>query len=260
MARDPKYLTPAAEGRAPARGGGKKRGLNPMFIGIIIGLLLGLGMALGFALWLHRENNPFIEKTQPVSALPTIPAKTLQPSASAQSQVVQPAVKGDPGKPRFEFYQILPGEKNDKSVRSEHAPTPAPIPAPKVADAPKPEAGPKAPVESRTPEPRPAAETRAALDAKNPPKPEAKIDIKPASTEVFYLQAGAFQSATDADNMKAKVAFAGFEAMVRPVNLPDKGTLFRVRLGPYRSQDEVNRIKATLSQGGIGVVVVRGSD
>lgn len=258
MARDPKYLSPAAEARAPARGSGKKRGLNPMFIGIIIGLLTGLGMALAFALWLHRENNPFIEKTQPVSALPTIPARTLQPSASAQSQVVQPAVKGDPGKPRFEFYQILPGEKNEKSAKTE--PPPAPAPAPKVADAPKPEAGPKAPVESRPLEPRPAAETRAALDAKTPPKAEPRIDIRPASTEVFYLQAGAFQSATDADNMKAKVAFAGFEAMVRPVNLPDKGTLFRVRLGPYRSQDEVNRIKAALSQGGIGVVVVKGSD
>jgi len=256
MARDPNTLSPAAEARAPARGGGKKRGLNPMFIGIIIGLLLGLGMALGFALWLHRENNPFIEKTRPVEALPTIPARTLQPSASAQSQVMQPAVKGDPGKPRFEFYQILPGEKNEKGGKAE------PAPAPKTVEAaPKVEPAPKAVIESRpSPEPRAAAEARAALEARAPAKPEAKLEIKPASSEVFYLQAGAFQSATDADNMKAKVAFAGFEAMVRPVNLPDKGTLFRVRLGPYRSQDEVNRIKAALSQGGIGVVVVKGSD
>jgi cell division protein FtsN len=60
--------------------------------------------------------------------------------------------------------------------------------------------------------------------------------------------------------MKAKVAFAGFEAFVRPVNLPEKGTLYRVRLGPYKSLDEVNRIKATLSQNGVGAAVVKGSD
>lgn len=229
MARDSNSLSPAAEPRAPSRGG-KKRGLNPLFIGIIIGLLLGLGMALGFALWLHRENNPFIEKSRPVEALPTISSKSLQPNPGAQPQVLQPSVttppKGDPGKPRFEFYQILPGEKNEKTAKAE----PPPTPPPKVIDAPpKVEPTPKAPVENR---PQAAAESKAAVDAKVAAKPEQKIDIKPASTELLYLQAGAFQSATDADNMKAKVAFAGFEAMVRPVNLPDKGTLFRVRLAP----------------------------
>ena len=91
-------------------------------------------------------------------------------------------------------------------------------------------------------------------------KPPAKPDIKPANGEIFHLQAGAYQSTTDAENMKAKIAFAGFEAAVRPVNLPDKGTLYRVRLGPFKSLDEVNRIKAALSQGGISASVVKGSD
>ena len=232
---------------APAgRGQGKKRGLNPMFVGIIIGLLLGIGLALGLAIWLNRANNPFIEKSRPVEALPVLPGRTLTPPTA------QPASKGEAEKPRFEFYQILPGEKSGEKTggkaagKTEMGGKPESAPGPRIAD--------PAPVAS------PETGSKVATEAKAAPKSDAKIDIKPASTEVFFLQAGAFQSATDAENVKAKVAFAGFEANVRPVNLPDKGTLYRVRLGPYKSLDEVNRIKATLSQGGIAAAVVKGSD
>ena len=230
MARDYKTPGPRADtggGSGRGAGGGKKRGMNPMFVGIIIGLLLGIGLALGLAIWLNRSNNPFVEKSRPVDALPTIPAR---PSGASGTQQ---AASGDAEKPRFEFYQILPGEKG---ARTE---APAPVPAPaKAAE----------PATRSTPEPKTA------------PRPDGKPDARPAGGEVLYLQAGAFQSATDAENMKAKIAFAGFEAMVRPVNLPDKGTLYRVRLGPYRSLDVVNRIKETLSQGGIAAAVVKSSD
>ena len=98
-------------------------------------------------------------------------------------------------------------------------------------------------------------------------KPAAKTESsggketqKPVGTETVFLQAGAFQSETDAENLKAKIAFSGFEANVRSVNLPDKGTLYRVRLGPYKSAEEVNRIKATLSQNGISATVVKAAD
>ncbi|MBL8522959.1 MAG: SPOR domain-containing protein [Betaproteobacteria bacterium] len=232
MARDDASggLKPAG----PPRSAGKKRGLNPMFIGIIIGLLLGIGLALGLAIWLNRANNPFVEKSRPVEALQTLPAKSLNPPSSPPATTA----KADPEKPRFDFYQILPGEKTGKSETS------AP---PKVAAEP-----PAKPV----PEAKPAVR----VESKPEPKAEPKLDVKPASNETFFLQAGAFQNQSDAENMKAKVAFAGFEANVRAVNLPDKGTLYRVRLGPYKSQDEVNRIKSALSQGGIGAVVVKGSD
>ena len=47
---------------------------------------------------------------------------------------------------------------------------------------------------------------------------------------------------------------------VRPVNVPDKGTLFRVRLGPYQSLDDANRIKTALSQNGVGAAIIRATD
>jgi len=50
------------------------------------------------------------------------------------------------------------------------------------------------------------------------------------------------------------------EAAVRPVALPERGTLYRVRLGPYQSLDDATRIKATLSQNGVGAAIIRTTD
>ena len=216
MAKDSK---PAA-----TRGSGKP-GMHPMLAGILIGLLLGITLALGVAIWLNRANNPFIEKAKPVEALPTIPAKP----ANAKPEAPAATAAGNE-KPRFEFYQILPGEK-DAGARK--APEPPAKPA----------------VE---------AKKESAREAKDRVPAKAPEEQKEAIRETVYLQAGAFQNVTDAENLKAKIAFAGMEALVKPVNLANKGTLYRVRLGPYTSLDEANRIKASLSQSGIPTAVIKG--
>ena len=80
---------------------------------------------------------------------------------------------------------------------------------------------------------------------------------KPHSGETYWLQAGAFAEEKDADNLKAKIAFTGLEATVKPAEVPGKGTLHRVRLGPYQSLEDANRTKATLSQNGVGATIIR---
>ena len=219
---------PAAKSAADGGRSGKGAGMPPMLMGIIIGLLLGIMLALAVAIWLNRANTPFLDKSPPVSALPTIAARPSPPPA-AKSE------KSDPEKPRFEFYQILPGDKGGNTTDRKSAPAPAAVAA-KPASA---------------SEPKPAAKTEAAAARELP---------KAAAEETVYLQAGAFQSETDAENLKAKIAFSGFEANVRSVNVRDKGTLYRVRLGPYKSSAEVNRIKASLSQNGINATVVKAAD
>jgi len=44
---------------------------------------------------------------------------------------------------------------------------------------------------------------------------------------------------------------------VKPAEIPGKGTLHRVRLGPYQNLDDANRIKAVLSQNGVGATIIR---
>jgi cell division protein FtsN len=109
----------------------------------------------------------------------------------------------------------------------------------------------KSPQASAAPAPAPAP-------AATPPRPgSSPASPKPHSGEVFWLQAGAFSEEREADNLKARIALTGLEASVRAVNIPEKGTLYRVRLGPYQSLDEANRNKSVLSQNGVGTAIIR---
>jgi cell division protein FtsN len=214
---------------------------HPLLLGMIIGLLLGIVISLAVALWLNRLSNPFVEKGKAVEppskiapAQPPAPAGAAKAAEDAAKPAAKAADETKGGKaatakgserPRFEFYQILPGDKEavDKEAK----------PAPKAAAA------------------VPAA----------PPRPgSSPASPKPHSGEVYWLQAGAFSEEKEADNLKAKIAFTGLEASVRPVTIPDKGTLYRVRLGPYQSLDDANRIKAALSQNGVGAAIIRTND
>lgn len=76
----------------------------------------------------------------------------------------------------------------------------------------------------------------------------------------FLLQVGSFQNPADADNLKARLALLGVEAAVEPINLAEKGTWYRVRLGPYSKVDEINRLRQTLAQNGIDASLVKVKD
>ena len=78
-----------------------------------------------------------------------------------------------------------------------------------------------------------------------------------ATKEKFYLQAGAFQGATDADNLKARLALLGIEATIQTTTLPDKGLWHRVRVGPYTSIEELNRTRDTLRQNGVETALIK---
>lgn len=210
------------------RPGGRNASMNPMFLGIIIGLLLGIVIALVVALWLNKTAIPFMERSKPLEPPPKLESKIPPKSDTREAQKAGDgaATKPAPEKSRFEFYQILPGEKDASTKDSKNV--------------------------SRKPvEKLPETPTRAPKTADRPTA---------AVRELYFLQAGAFQSESDADNLKAKIAFIGLAATVKPVTLADKGTLYRVRLGPYQSLEEVNRIKSALSENGVGAAVVKTSD
>ena len=205
------------------------RTAHPLLLGMIIGLLLGIVIALAVALWLNRLSNPFVDKAKPIEPLAKIgPTQPPKPDEKGAPEKPAPARTGDKpapekkptDRPRFEFYTMLPGEKEvtDKEVKSAAA-------------------KPKEPAKSGP--------------GSSPAQP------KPHSGESYWLQAGAFGEEKDADNLKAKIAFTGLEATVKSVDVPGKGTLYRVRLGPYQSLDDANRNKAALSQNGVGATIIR---
>jgi cell division protein FtsN len=81
-----------------------------------------------------------------------------------------------------------------------------------------------------------------------------------APAENYLLQVGSFQNPADADNLKARLALLGVEAGVEPINLAEKGTWYRVRVGPYSKVDEINRLRQTLAQNGIEASLVKIKD
>ncbi|MGH8700436.1 MAG: SPOR domain-containing protein [Burkholderiales bacterium] len=78
-----------------------------------------------------------------------------------------------------------------------------------------------------------------------------------ASKEAFFLQAGAFQNAPDADNLRARLALLGIEARIQTATLPDKGVWHRVRVGPYTSVEELGRTRETLKQNGVETTLIK---
>lgn len=92
-------------------------------------------------------------------------------------------------------------------------------------------------------------------------KQAAQQPVKPgAPKENYLLQAGSFQNPADADNQKAKLALLGVEASVEPTNLAEKGTWYRVRVGPFSKVEEINRVRQTLAQNGIEASLVKIKD
>ena len=193
MSKD--YKGPA---RKPAGG---KSGAGSLLIGILIGLLLGLGIALAVAWYINKMPTPFVNRAAP-------PPKGEPLKKTDSAKIDDKTTKAMDGKPRFDFYKILPGSEE-------------PVTEQQFKDAQK----------------------KGLLPA------EAK--------ESFYLQAGAFQNAPDADNLKARLALIGVAAIVQTTTLPDKGVWHRVRVGPYTAIEDLNRARETLKQNNVEITLIK---
>ena len=191
-------------------------------LGMFVGLLIGLAVALGIALYLNKTPIPFMNR----------PKTAAEDGKAAAGK--PPAISGLP--------QGGPAE----------AKTAVPAVAAKVPEKPRFDfykilPGGEEPVSDRELRER----LRAAAKSSEPAA---------ASKDTYFIQAGAFQNPADADNQKARLAILGFESNVEPTNLPDKGTFYRVRLGPYTKIDELNKVRQALAQNGIDANLVKLKD
>jgi cell division protein FtsN len=226
-------MPPLANRRKPTAARAPRRsGAGGTLIGVFIGLVLGLGLAAGVAYYLMKANGPF-----PAQGGKEAREAIKDPSRTAKTD----AAPAD--KPRFDFYKILPGIEEPKvQADAKKSPDRALVEQAKAGAADKAaKTAEKTDKADKAPEKVAAAETTAA--AKLP--------------ERFWLQAGSFAAETDAENLKARLAFAGWQASIQQGVLPDKGTRYRVRLGPYDNPDEINRIRSDLAKSGFEVSVIK---
>jgi cell division protein FtsN len=113
-----------------------------------------------------------------------------------------------------------------------------------------------APAPRTKPDPAPSFDFYEVLPSGKP------ADLPPAAkprapAPRYYLQAGAFRNAADADNLKAQLALLGVEAAIQTSDVPGKGVFHRVRVGPYAAMGEVERTRQLLTQNDIPTTVVK---
>lgn len=96
-----------------------------------------------------------------------------------------------------------------------------------------------------------------AKTATPPPRPATTPTPADVKTDGLYLQVGAFQKQADAEAIRAKLSLMGFEASTSDAEVPEKGTMYRVRTGPYANTTEMNKARTELAGNGIQATLVK---
>ena len=98
----------------------------------------------------------------------------------------------------------------------------------------------------------------ATAPAQQPPTRTTTVESRPlAADEPYFLQAGSFHNAEDAEKLKARLALLGFESSTQTATIPDKGVWHRVRTGPYKNANEMNQARDLLKQNGVDATPMR---
>jgi cell division protein FtsN len=218
-------------------------------LGFVLGLVIGLIIALGVAMYVTKVPMPFSNKNQSRSAdqdaVEAEKNKDWNPNGAIQSKPVTPEAPAD-------------ATAANPGAASAGAPNPgAAAPAPAVTADPLADL-----VKKQNPNSAPAASTPAApAPAASAPPPAATpqpANKAPAANDPFtyFVQAGAFKSAADADAQKAKLSMMGIEAKVSEREQAGRA-IFRVRSGPFDDKDQAEKIKARLDASGMDAALVR---
>jgi len=84
----------------------------------------------------------------------------------------------------------------------------------------------------------------------------ARSAATPADPFIYFVQAGAFRTAEDAEAQRAKLSLMGIESKVSEREQSGRD-VFRVRVGPFDRKDEADRQKEKLEASGVETALVR---
>ena len=195
-------------------------------LGFVLGLVIGLIIALGVAMYVTKVPTPFSNKNQSRSAdqdaVEAQKNKDWNPNAAIQSKPATPEAPAE-------------GTTTQSSASA-----PA-VTADPLADM----------IKKQSPSAAPAASAPTA--ATSTPSTPSNAANDPFT---YFVQAGAFKSANDADAQKAKLSMMGIEAKVSEREQAGRA-IFRVRSGPFDDKEQAEKIKARLDANGMDAALVR---
>ena len=260
MSRDYKTRQPSKS--APEKGGSA-------FLGGFVGYALGLASAIGIWVYFNYAPSPFLPTEKVASSVEKneVKATSEQPRTPAKPQEELAVTVEE--KPRFDFYKILPGIE-EPEVDHESTPAVAQTTQPQVTAKILENSNKPAEIVQQSipvhPNVNPAAITTpqiAVIQPRNIPaepvqQPVApQVKSPPPLKEKFFLQTGSFKRSDEAENMKARLAFLGVSSSIQPIDLAEKGTWYRVRIGPLTNKADIDEISASLKENGIGVQFIK---
>ena len=218
----------------------KRQQRGGTIIGFILGVLVGLGLALAVAIYVTKVPIPFVNKNQ--AATPEQDAAEARKNRNWDPNA--PLGGKNPARPP----QVVPGMQ---------PPPPAATPTtPGTATAPV-TGSPQAPAVTGGPGNAPAPATKSA-GSSDPLGDLAKAKAGSATADpfIYFVQAGAFRTADDAESQRAKLSLMGVEAKVTEREQSGR-TVFRVRAGPFERKEDADRMKERLEAAGNEAAIVR---
>jgi cell division protein FtsN len=208
-------------------------------------LVFALGVVVGRA----TTSSETVAETQSVaSTLPREQPATGRPERAAGNRIPlvpaaetkTQAVQG----PEFAFAPALP--ESPSTAKSESAPVDAP---PRSKPAPTPEvmrSSEPATVAPKAAEKRDSEPGRLAPTVDSKPKPATATHTSLGQGGDYTIQVSSFRSMEQASDLKGRLSKKGYTAYVQSVDLSDKGTWHRVRVGNYRDKEGAERVASDL--------------
>jgi cell division protein FtsN len=221
-------------------------------LGFILGLVIGLTVALGVAMYVTKVPMPFSNKNLSRSAeqdaVEAQKNKDWNPNSAIQAKPASPPEGAADGAPAN---AATPASNPTTSTTSPAMPT-APV-APAVVADPLADAAKNKPLAGTPP---PAATPQPAAPQPAAPQSAAPKTSNTADPFTYFVQAGAFKSATDADAQKAKLSMMGIESKVSEREQAGR-IIYRVRSGPFDDKEQAEKIKTRLDSNGMDAALVR---
>ena len=188
--------------------------------GLIIGLIIGLTIAVWVAITIMKTPLPFVDKLgkQNDAADTAIDPNATLPGGARDRRLLPNAEEGAP------------------NAEQKTSPAPSTTSAATNATAKTPTATATTPVLENS---KDKTATTTASEEKN----------------IYFLQAGAFREIADADAAKGRLALLGVAATVSERRI-ETGTLYRVRVGPFKDTDTMHKMRTRLNDNGVDAAVV----
>ncbi len=153
-------------------------------------------------------------------------------------------------KSSLEFYEALKKKGKDEQIQ---------IIEKKVTPKATPKAPPKTP--PATPPPSPLTSQKRVSKSKAAPEEKKTLpdlpDVKPSPSGTLAVQVASTKDAASAEALVKKLTQMGYAGFSTMAEIPNKGRWYRVRVGPYRTKTEAEKVRQELIKDTFQGIVVR---